>query len=167
VFAYNITVHRCTHPYVFNLWISTYKCKQNLSLSLSLSPLQQWKNAKNNLFLDSHAHYIYIYTAYTIALICQFSQHVSKMKNAAFWDVMPYGSCKNRRFGGTYHLHHQGDKNRLTRNNVSFSCWLLLMFILAHRFLSPCWLRWYLSLFFTFHLISNSIYPILPAGHRM
>jgi hypothetical protein len=22
------------------------------------------------------------------------------MKNAAFWDVTPYGSCKNRRFGG-------------------------------------------------------------------
>jgi hypothetical protein len=23
------------------------------------------------------------------------------MKNGAFWDVMPCGSCKNRRFGGT------------------------------------------------------------------
>jgi hypothetical protein len=23
------------------------------------------------------------------------------MKNAVFWDVMPCGSCKNRRFGGT------------------------------------------------------------------
>jgi hypothetical protein len=23
------------------------------------------------------------------------------MKNAVFWDVTPYGSCKNRRFGGT------------------------------------------------------------------
>jgi hypothetical protein len=23
------------------------------------------------------------------------------MKNAAFWDVAPCGSCKNRRFGGT------------------------------------------------------------------
>jgi hypothetical protein len=23
------------------------------------------------------------------------------MKNAVFWDVMPYGSCKNRCFGGT------------------------------------------------------------------
>jgi hypothetical protein len=32
------------------------------------------------------------------------------MKNAVFWDVMPCGSCKNRRFGVTYHLHcHQGD----------------------------------------------------------
>jgi hypothetical protein len=31
------------------------------------------------------------------------------MKNAVFWDVMPCGSSKNRRFGGTCHLHHQGD----------------------------------------------------------
>jgi recombination DNA repair RAD52 pathway protein len=23
------------------------------------------------------------------------------MKNGVFWDVTPYGSCKNRRFGGT------------------------------------------------------------------
>jgi hypothetical protein len=34
------------------------------------------------------------------------------MKNAVFWDVTPCGSCKNRRFRGTQHLHHQGDKNR-------------------------------------------------------
>jgi hypothetical protein len=33
------------------------------------------------------------------------------MKNAVFWDIMPCGSCKNQRFGGTYHL-HQGDKDR-------------------------------------------------------
>jgi hypothetical protein len=34
------------------------------------------------------------------------------MKNGVFWDVTPYGSCKNRRFGGTWRLLHQGDKNR-------------------------------------------------------
>jgi hypothetical protein len=34
------------------------------------------------------------------------------MKNAVFWDVRPCGSCKDRRFGGTYRHHHQGDKNR-------------------------------------------------------
>jgi hypothetical protein len=27
------------------------------------------------------------------------------MKNAVFWDVEPYRSCVNRRFGGTYRLH--------------------------------------------------------------
>jgi hypothetical protein len=35
------------------------------------------------------------------------------MKNV-FWDVTPFGSCKNRRFEGEYRLHHQGIKNRLT-----------------------------------------------------
>jgi hypothetical protein len=32
------------------------------------------------------------------------------MKNSVFWDVMPCDSCKNRRFGGTYRLPHQGEK---------------------------------------------------------
>jgi hypothetical protein len=34
------------------------------------------------------------------------------MKNGVFWDVTPCGSCKNRRFGGTWRLLPQGDKNR-------------------------------------------------------
>jgi hypothetical protein len=33
------------------------------------------------------------------------------MKNGVFWVVTPCGSCKNRRFGGTWRLLHQGDKN--------------------------------------------------------
>jgi hypothetical protein len=33
------------------------------------------------------------------------------MKNGVFWDVTPCGSCNNRRFGGTWRLFHQGDKN--------------------------------------------------------
>jgi hypothetical protein len=33
------------------------------------------------------------------------------MKNGVFWDVMQYGSCKNRCFGGTWRLLHQGDKS--------------------------------------------------------
>jgi hypothetical protein len=36
------------------------------------------------------------------------------MKNAVFCDITPCGSCKNRRFGGTYR-HHHGDKNRRAR----------------------------------------------------
>jgi hypothetical protein len=43
------------------------------------------------------------------------------MKNAVFWHVTPCGSCKERRFGGTYQLYDQGDKNGSTRNNVSIS----------------------------------------------
>jgi ribosome biogenesis protein Nip4 len=31
------------------------------------------------------------------------------MKNGVFWVVTPCGSCKNRRFGRTYHLFHQCD----------------------------------------------------------
>jgi hypothetical protein len=40
-------------------------------------------------------------------------------KNGVLWDVSPCGSCKNRRFGRTWRLLHQGDKNRWTRNNTS------------------------------------------------
>jgi hypothetical protein len=40
------------------------------------------------------------------------------MKNGVFWDVTPCGSCKNRCFGGTWLLLHQGDKS-WTRNNTS------------------------------------------------
>jgi hypothetical protein len=36
---------------------------------------------------------------------------VVTMKNAVFYDVTLHDSCKNRCFGGTQHLHHQGDKN--------------------------------------------------------
>jgi hypothetical protein len=44
---------------------------------------------------------------------------VVTMKNAVFWDVTPCGSCKNQCFRETCHLHHQGDKNRQARYNVS------------------------------------------------
>jgi hypothetical protein len=37
---------------------------------------------------------------------------VVTMKNGVFWVVKPCGSCKNQRFGGTWRLLHQGDKNR-------------------------------------------------------
>jgi hypothetical protein len=40
------------------------------------------------------------------------------MKNGVFWVVTPCGSCNNRRFGGTWRLLHQGDKNRWTRNTI-------------------------------------------------
>jgi hypothetical protein len=38
------------------------------------------------------------------------------MKNYAILDVTSCGCCKSRRFGGTYRLNHQGDKNQLARN---------------------------------------------------
>jgi hypothetical protein len=33
--------------------------------------------------------------------------------------VTLYDSCKNQRFGGTYHVHHQGENKQQTMNNVS------------------------------------------------
>jgi hypothetical protein len=49
------------------------------------------------------------------------SRHRSfwKLKNGVFWDVTSCGSCKNRRFGVTQRLLHQGDKNRRTRKNAN------------------------------------------------
>jgi hypothetical protein len=43
--------------------------------------------------------------------------HVFSSRNAVFSDGKPCGSYRNRRFGGTYSLHHQGAK-RWARNNV-------------------------------------------------
>jgi hypothetical protein len=55
---------------------------------------------------------------------------VVTMKNAIFWDVMPCGCCKNRCSGGTYRLHHQGDKNQRARNNVRSN--FLFLHIIRH-----------------------------------
>jgi hypothetical protein len=41
------------------------------------------------------------------------------VKNAVFWDITPCSCCKNLSFGGTYRLHHQGDKNCLPRNTLA------------------------------------------------
>jgi hypothetical protein len=40
------------------------------------------------------------------------------MKNAAFQDVTSCGTSKNRCFGGTYRLHHQGENNQGTMKNM-------------------------------------------------
>jgi hypothetical protein len=41
------------------------------------------------------------------------------IKNAVFWDVAPYRSCVNRRFGGKYRLHFQDRKIRERGTSVS------------------------------------------------
>jgi hypothetical protein len=48
----------------------------------------------------------------------QTNKQRNSLKNGVFWVVTPCGSCKNRRFGGTYRLHHQSEKNQQGRNNV-------------------------------------------------
>jgi hypothetical protein len=39
-------------------------------------------------------------------------ERISPTKNSIFWDVMPRGSCENRRSGGA-NLHHKGEHNQL------------------------------------------------------
>jgi hypothetical protein len=36
--------------------------------------------------------------------------------NAVFWDMTQCGSCKNRRFGGTYLFHYHSEKNQQATN---------------------------------------------------
>jgi hypothetical protein len=57
----------------------------------------------------------------TFQVIKQAAQHCA-LKNAVFWDVTPYGSCKNRSLKVMYRLHLQGKKNRPARNNVTSNC---------------------------------------------
>jgi hypothetical protein len=53
------------------------------------------------------------------------------MKNVVFWDVTPWGSCKNRRFGETLCLLHQGDKK------LVFLCSVLRLLVTANVLSSP------------------------------
>jgi hypothetical protein len=46
------------------------------------------------------------------------------------------GPSNNRRFGGTYHLHHQGDKNRRARDNYLFPRSVLRLLVTAEAVLS-------------------------------
>jgi hypothetical protein len=57
----------------------------------------------------------------------QIMQTEKNTKDDIFWDVTQCGSCKNRRFGGTYRLYHQSEKISqlgkvlaLTSNKCSF-----------------------------------------------
>jgi hypothetical protein len=54
---------------------------------------------------------------------CIYKNFLSKecysMKNAVIWDMTPSGSCKNRRFGGTDRLHHQGERNQGAKKKVT------------------------------------------------
>jgi hypothetical protein len=42
------------------------------------------------------------------------------IKNAVFWDASPKVPYTNRRFGGTYRLHRQGDKNQLSASIATY-----------------------------------------------
>jgi hypothetical protein len=63
-------------------------------------------------------------------MFTEFEVTAVTMKNAAFWDVAPCGSCKNRQSGGTCSLHLQG-KKYACKKNVGL---LLTLFSLAYFF---------------------------------
>jgi hypothetical protein len=44
---------------------------------------------------------------------------LTEHKERRLGNVTPCDSCKNRRFGGTYCLHHQGEENYQARNSVN------------------------------------------------
>jgi hypothetical protein len=58
---------------------------------------------------------------YEIKHVFLLYNHSQYLKNTAFWDVSPCGSCKNRRFGGTYCLHPQGENNQRTKNTLAIA----------------------------------------------
>jgi hypothetical protein len=66
--------------------------------------------------------YCLLYSFLTRCLMKSHSSSKLPFYLCKIWDfqcgdyVMPCCSCKNRCFGGTQCLHHQGDKNRWTRN---------------------------------------------------
>jgi hypothetical protein len=41
------------------------------------------------------------------------------MKNVVFWVVSLCGSCINRRLGGAYRLHLQGENNQRTKSTLA------------------------------------------------
>jgi hypothetical protein len=43
------------------------------------------------------------------------------MKNVVFKDVSPCGSCRNRRYRGTYRLHLEGENNQRTKKTLAIS----------------------------------------------
>jgi hypothetical protein len=65
--------------------------------------------------------------------------------NAVFWDVTPCGSCNNRRFGGSYRVHHQALRSVLrllvTANIVPSSPILGTLMMEAIRFSETSVLR--------------------------
>jgi hypothetical protein len=46
-------------------------------------------------------------------------EHRLRVKYVLFWDVMQCSSCKNRRFGGTYRLHLQGENSLRIGNTLA------------------------------------------------
>jgi hypothetical protein len=79
-----------------------------------LSPSVPLRSSTRSRPFPQHKATFITYTNLTL-----FQNYSKPMKNAIFWHVTSCGSCKNRRFGGTYRLHNKGDKHRRARSNIS------------------------------------------------
>jgi hypothetical protein len=67
------------------------------------------------------------------------------MKNAVFWYVATCGSYKNRRFGGTCHLHFQGRKSASEKKRQKLASRMLnlisFVFSLALKYFRLCYMK--------------------------
>jgi hypothetical protein len=72
----------------------------------------------NNCGNSNKVYYVLITKRVIQHVIYEVFRAVTR-KDAVFWDINLCGSRKNQRFGGTYHLHHQSDKNRRARKKIS------------------------------------------------
>jgi hypothetical protein len=68
--------------------------------------------------LVRHNSFVNIHRWYLFSKACHPKSETTKsnfiLKNGVFWVVTPCGSCKNRRFGGTWRLLHQGFSSQRT-----------------------------------------------------
>jgi hypothetical protein len=91
---------------------------------VDLSFLDRTKERSRSLKLESMKRY-FVVTCYSIFGI-NFSINVevftvATMKNSVSWEARPCSSCKNQRYGGTYRLYLQGEKNQRDRNTLAIS----------------------------------------------
>jgi hypothetical protein len=63
------------------------------------------------------------FTRSCLPIYLLYSELLSTVTNVVLWDVSSCGSCENRRFGVTYHLHFQIENNHArTRATVANYC---------------------------------------------
>jgi hypothetical protein len=67
---------------------------------------------------SQETHYISTSESSRLMLCKIWSFHGGDYEECRLCDVTPCDSCKNRSFGGTYSLHHQGDMNRRARKKA-------------------------------------------------
>jgi hypothetical protein len=114
----NVSQFKCLGTTVTNQYLiqesikrrlnSDYACYRSVENLLSARLLP--KNEKMRICKTTNLPVV-LYGCETWSLIFR-EEHKLRVKNGVFWDVTPCDSCKNRRFGGTWRLLHQGDKNR-------------------------------------------------------